>query len=291
MQDLAADRRVTPARSDLAAAHLRGQVEAARFAEGERKRVIAPVAALRGLPSSSAGFQTEALYGEAITIYEEKGGWAWGQLERDSYVGYIEAHALGVAGRPTHRVSALRSFAYPGPSIKLPPILALPLDARLEIAAQVDDFSVTSEGWHIWARHLMPLGQWDSDFVDVAERFIGVPYLWGGRSSQGLDCSGLVQTALGAVGVSAPRDSDQQEKQLGAPVPFDDSLTGLKRGDLVFWKGHTGVMRDARTLLHANGFHMLVVSEPLRQARDRIQEKACEPITSIRRLDFRINEI
>ena len=180
----------------------------------------------------------------------------------------------------------MRSFAYPGPNIKLPPVSALPFDARVEIASHAGDFGVTPEGRHYWARHLSPLGQWESDFVAVAERFIGVPYLWGGRSPQGLDCSGLVQTALGAAGISAPRDSDQQEKQLGAAIAFDDSLDGLKRGDLVFWKGHIGIMRDANSLLHANGYHMLVVSEPLREARDRTQEKAREPITSIRRLDL-----
>lgn len=281
-----ADRRITPARPDLAAAHLRGHVEATRYVEGERQRVVAPIAALRGSPASNSGLQTEALHGEAMTIYEEKDGWAWGQLERDSYVGYIEAKALGAPARPTHRVNALRTFAYPGPSIKLPPSSALPFDARLEIASLAGDFAVTPEGLHFWARHLAPLGQWESDFVAVAERFIGVPYLWGGRSPLGLDCSGLVQTALGAADISAPRDSDQQEKQLGGAIPFDDSLAGLTRGDLVFWKGHIGVMRDAQTLLHANGFHMLVVSEPLREARDRTIEKAREPITSIRRLDL-----
>jgi cell wall-associated NlpC family hydrolase len=279
------DPRITPARPDLAAAHLASVVDAQRYVAGQERRVIAPVAALRRAPARDAGLQTEALFGETMTIYEEKDGWAWGQLVRDSYVGYIDAAGLGAPAIATHRVAALRTFAYPGPSIKLPPAFALPFDARVTIASRIGDFLVTPEGRHFWARHLKPLSQWETDFVAVAERFVGVPYLWGGRSPLGLDCSGLVQTALGATGVSAPRDSDQQERQLGSPVAFDDSLRDLKRGDLVFWKGHVGVMRDSQILLHANGWHMSVVSETMREARDRTMEKAGEPITSIRRID------
>jgi len=278
-----ADRRLRP---DLAAAHLLGQVKAARFVTGERRGVTAPIASLRRSSTPDGANETEALYGEAAVIFEEKDGWAWGQLERDSYVGYIETEALGAPVAATHRVSVPRSFGFPGASIKLRPTLALPFDARVAIASHTGDFAVTADGLHFWARHLTPLGQWESDFVAVAERFIGAPYLWGGRTPLGVDCSGLVQTALAAAGLKAPRDSDQQEAALGAPVAFDASLDGLRRGDLVFWKGHVGIMRDAQTLLHASGWHMLTVSEPLREARERIIETAREPITSVRRLEF-----
>jgi len=278
------DRRTTPAREDLAAEYLQGRVRAARYVAGVAKRIVTPIAALRRGPQSDAALETEALYGETIAIFEERDGWGWGQLERDSYVGYIDASALGVPTTATHRIDALRSFGYPGPSIKLPPRVALPFDARLEIASESGDFAVTPEGLHFWSRHLQPLGAVKKDFVAVAERFIGAPYLWGGRSPLGIDCSGLAQTALRAIGVAAPRDSDQQEIQLGAALAIEHSLDGLRRGDLVFWKGHVGIMRDARTLLHANGWHMLVVSEPLREACDRTQEKTREPISSIRRL-------
>ena len=280
------DRRTTPARPDLAAAHLRGRVEAARFETGETKRVVAPIAALRRSPAHDAPQDTEALHGETIVVYEEKDGWAWGQLERDSYVGYIEAAALGALAPATHRIDALRSHAYPGPSIKLPPVLALPFGALVAVRSLTGDFAVTPDGAHFWARHLLPLAQTASDFVAVAERFFGAPYLWGGRTPQGVDCSGLVQTALGAAGFVAPRDSDQQEHALGAPIAFGDALEGLRRGDLVFWKGHVGIMRDDSQLLHASGWHMGVISEKLSDARNRINKNADGPITSVRRLDF-----
>jgi hypothetical protein len=278
------DRRLTPARPDLAAASLRGRVEAARYVEGWRRRVVAGAAPLRRAPSHEASLETEALYGESVVVYEENDGWAWAQLERDGYVGFLPAGALGAPAAPTHRLAALRSFAYPGPSIKLPPVAALSLGARLAIKELKGDFGVTADGLHIYSRHLASLDATEPDFVTIAERFLETPYLWGGRTSQGIDCSGLVQTALAEVGVAASRDTDMMEAALGAPIAFDETLSGLKRGDLVFWKGHVGVMADADTLLHANGWHMKVVSEPLRVARDRTNEKAYGPITSIRRL-------
>jgi cell wall-associated NlpC family hydrolase len=274
------DRRLTPARPDLAAAALRGEVIATRFVEGWGRRVIDGVAPLRRSPSQDAALDTEALYGESVTVYDERDGWVWAQLERDDYVGYLPISALGAPGAPTHRLAVPRSFAYPGPSIKLPPLLALSLGARLGITAREGDFAITAEGLHVYGRHLVPLAEAAPDFVAVAERFLEVPYLWGGRTSQGIDCSGLVQTALFEAGLQAPRDSDMMEASLGAPVAFDESLVELRRGDLVFWKGHVGIMRDAETLLHANGYAMRVVSEPLRAARDRNRN----PITSIRRL-------
>ena len=274
------DRRVTPARPDLAAASLRGKVKATRFVEGSLRRVVDGAAPLRRAPSHEASLETEALYGESVTVYEENEGWAWAQLERDGYVGYLPAGALGPSAEPDHRLAVPRSFAYPGPSIKLPPILALSLGARFALQARAGDFAINAEGLHVYFPHLAPLAAASEDFVAVAERFLEVPYLWGGRTSQGIDCSGLVQTALSEAGINAPRDSDMIEAALGAPIAFDEALANLRRGDLVFWKGHIGVMRDAETLLHANGHAMRVTSEPLRAAKERNKD----PITSIRRL-------
>jgi cell wall-associated NlpC family hydrolase len=275
------DRRLTPARPDLAAERLRGLVEAPRYAEGRAMQIVEATAPLRRFPAPDAPLETEALFGEAVTIYDESEGWAWAQLDRDLYVGYLPHAALGAPTEPTHRVAALRTHAYPGPSVKLPPRMALSLGARLTIVGHEGDFAVTPDGIHLWARHLAAVRSHEPDFVAVAERFLEAPYLWGGRTSEGIDCSGLAQTALTAAGIAAPRDSDMLEATLGEPV---DGHTPLQRGDLVFWKGHVGVMRDAGTLIHANGWHMKAVSEPLAEARARIAAGGGGEVTSVRRL-------
>ncbi|MBV8663994.1 MAG: C40 family peptidase [Hyphomicrobiales bacterium] len=278
------DRRVTPARPDLAADSLRSEVEAERYVVGRQQRIAAASAPLRRAPSADSPLETEALLGETAVVYEEAAGWAWAQLARDGYVGYLPAAALAAPLEPTHRVATLRTHAFPGPSVKLPPRMALSLGALLRVESQEGDFAVTSEDLRIYARHRAPIDACEPDFVSVAEWFLETPYLWGGRTSEGIDCSGLVQAALRAAGIAAPRDSDMMEAALGAPIPIADGLTGLRRGDLVFWKGHVGVMRDAETLLHANGWHMKVASEPLAVAQARIARNAYGAITSIRRL-------
>jgi cell wall-associated NlpC family hydrolase len=277
------DPRLMPARADLAAKHLEGKVKAARFVEGRVCEVIEPQAPLRREPRPDAPLETEALKGERVTIYDANGeGWAWGQLAADGYVGWLPENALATAGAaPTHKVAALRTLAFPGPSIKLPPLEALPLGARLAIARVEDRMAVTQSGAYVPAAHLAPLGENESDFVAVAERFLGAPYLWGGKTALGLDCSGLVQVALTACGVSCPRDSDMQEAALGAAVSADPSA--LKRGDLVFWKGHVAIVRGPGSLLHANAHHMAVAIEPIAAAVVRIRNAGSE-ITSIRRI-------
>jgi len=277
------DPRVTPARADLAAKHLEGKVTAARFVEGRVYEVIEPQAPLRREPRPDAPLETEALKGERVTIYDANGeGWAWGQLAADGYVGWLPDNALALPGAaPTHKVTALRTLAFPGPSIKLPPLEALPLGARLAIARIEDRMAVTQSGAYVPAAHLAPLDRNETDFVTVAERFLGAPYLWGGKTALGLDCSGLVQVALTACGVSCPRDSDMQEAALGAAVSADPST--LKRGDLIFWKGHVAIVRSPDSLLHANAHHMAVAIEPIADAVMRIRGGGND-VTSARRI-------
>jgi cell wall-associated NlpC family hydrolase len=223
--------------------------------------------------------------GDRITVYDEHEGFAWGQLAADGYVGYLPNAALGASGvEPTHRVAALRTFVYPGPNLKLPPGDFLSLGARLAVAGLEGDYARLATGGFVHAAHVVPIATAEPDFVAVAERLVGAPYLWGGKTSLGLDCSGLVQLSLDTAGIEAPRDSDMQERDLGEPVTVPADLSGLRRGDLVCWKGHIGVMLDSERLLHANGHHMAVAVEPLRAAEARIRVKSFGPVTSVRRL-------
>ncbi len=268
----APDLRRTPARPDLAADFLKGRVEAERFVPGVRRRVMEPVAALKRRPSADASLDSEVLLGESVTVYEETvEGWAWGQLETDGYVGWIPSDALGPETAPvTHQVTALATFLYPGPEMKLPPLSLLSLGSRLTITGTTEKRGLVyglTPGGAVVLRHLAPVGTAEPDYVAVAERFVGRPYLWGGRSSAGIDCSGLVQTALLAAGIPAPRDSDMQAGELGTRLPPD---TPPRRGDLAFWPGHVGILLDGERLLHASGYQMSVVVESFAEAVARI---------------------
>lgn len=279
------DPRVTPARADLAAKTLKGQVPATRYVEGRVLEVIEPQAPLRGAPRPDAQLLTEALRGERLTVYDtDAEGWAWGQLEADDYVGWLPVNALAAPGpAPTHKVSALRTLVFPGPSINLPPVEALPLGARIVVARIEERMAATPTRTYLPVVHLKPLGDNENDFVAVAERFVGAPYLWGGKTVLGVDCSGLVQIALTACGMKCPRDSDMQEQALGVPVAAGGDFSSLQRGDLMFWKGHVGIVRDRSSLLHANAFHMAVAVEPIADAVARIAA-AGSAVTSVRRL-------
>lgn len=278
------DPRITPARPDLAASHLRGRVEAARFVEGTRMQVAEPAAPLRRAPAPDAALDTEALFGERVTVYESTDeGWCWGQLECDGYVGWLPANALVAEGKvATHRVSALRSFVFPKPDIKAPPLRALSFGSLLVVAGEQESFVVAEDGGFVPPQHVVAADFREDDAVAVARRFLGTPYLWGGRSSLGLDCSGLVQLALQSAGIEAPRDSDMQQA-LGKSVGFGGDIAALKRGDLIFWKGHVGFTTGDNTLLHANAHHMAVAEEPLQEAITRIRAAGLE-VLDVRRL-------
>lgn len=277
------DPRVTPARPDLAAAHLDGVVEAARFVRGRLMAVAAPCADLRRAPQGDTGLETQLLFGERFTVYDENEGWAWGQAERDSYVGYAPSIALVPADNAmaTHALAVPRSLVFPAPDLKHTPLMDLSLGARVQVVGEDSRFARLSGGGFIPAMHLAPLDMVEPDLARTAEKLVGTPYLWGGRTSQGLDCSALTQLALQRAGVAAPRDADQQEEAIGQDLGADPS--DLKRGDLVFWEGHVGLMLDPLRLIHANVFHMATAIEPLAVARARIQA-AGYPVRRVKRL-------
>jgi cell wall-associated NlpC family hydrolase len=278
------DPRLTPAREDLAAKYLEGQVQAARFVTGEEFEISEAIAPLRIGPSADAQLATQALRGERVTIYDRNGeGFAWGQLNNDGYVGWLPDRALAKPGAAaTHKVTALRTFAFPGPSIKLPPVDTLVMETRLTVIREDGPFAVTRQGWYLPRQHLGGIDEMADDFVAVAERFVGTPYLWGGKSSLGIDCSGLVQISLNAAGTGCPRDSDMQRDGLGRALEATES-NQLQRGDLIFWNGHVAIARDAETIVHANAHHMATVIENTRDAVARIKAVGSE-ISAIKRL-------
>ncbi len=273
-------RRLVPARPDLAAAHLRGQVEAARFVEGRPMSVRRELLDMTMAADSAAGLATQLLRGEAFTVYEDTAdGLAWGQSGRDGYVGYVETSGLGPAlGPGARRITALWSHIYSAPMLKARVTAGLPLGAELVVEGVEAGFARIAGGGFVPEQHLATVA---GDTVDHALRFLGTPYLWGGRSARGIDCSGLVQMALAAAGIEGPRDSDMQAALCGRPLDPDEPP---ERGDLVFWKGHVGLMRDAVSLLHANAHHMAVVCEPFASAVARITAAGGGPVTARRRI-------
>ncbi|MET3660601.1 C40 family peptidase [Aquamicrobium ahrensii] len=269
------DRRLHAFRTDLADRRLEGEVEAQRFVAGNPARISAPVADVLTAPRADAGVNTQFLFGDDVLIYETGDGWAWVQAERDGYVGYVREAEIGErGGEPTHLVSVSRTFVYPGPDLRFPRAGALSLGSAVTAVGVAEtrgtNYALLADGKAVIARHLAPAGEFAPDYVAVAETLLGTPYLWGGASGFGIDCSGLVQLAMRMSGRDVLRDSDMQAAGLGEPLEPGADYAGLKRGDLVFWKGHVAIMTDQKNMIHANGHTMTVAREGLREAIDRI---------------------
>nr|WP_250809179.1 NlpC/P60 family protein [Neorhizobium tomejilense] len=280
------DRRLHAFRPDLADETLKGSVEAGQFVRGEPARIAVPVAQLRPAPDLARGIDTELLWGETVRVFDRADGFAWVQADQDGYVGYLPEAVLGSLDEPTHRIAVPRTFLYPEPELRKPPVGALSMGSRLTVVGEAETrgtrYFVLASGEAVIARHCLPIAETlGDDYVAVAEKFIETPYLWGGRSGFGLDCSSLVQLALMMTGQFAPRDSDMQ-----ASIGKEITRGELRRGDLVLWKGHVGIMENAATLLHANGHTMSVARENFEAAVQRIGWLYQQP-TGYRRLDNR----
>lgn len=280
MNDQSLCPRLNAYRPSLADARLEGRVEAARFVTGQRRQVTWGIANLRREPRIEAVLDSQLLFGETVLVFDEAKGWAWVQNETDGYVGYAPAASLGSdLSEASHRLCVPRSFLYPKPDLKSPPLDVLSLGARLAVLGSEGAFSEVAGGW-VHRTHLTAFDEPVPDYVETAKAFLEVPYLWGGRSSLGLDCSALVQLALDRAGIACLRDSGQQEATLGVARPLDRPP---ERGDLVYFPDHVAIALDAEQVIHATAYDMLTTIEPLSDLVARSVTVSGKGITAIRR--------
>ncbi len=289
MADL--DPRLHAYRPDLADASLEGRVAAARFVSGRPAQVVRGVADLRRRPAASEPVDSQLLFGETVTVYDEAAGWSWVQNAADRYVGYVESAALGAElHEPTHSVRVPGTFLYAAPDIKAPALERLSLTSPVAVADERGGFSRLAvgpagrDGW-VYSRHLAAEGDFAPDYVATALGLLGVPYLWGGKASAGLDCSGLIQVVLARAGIACPRDTDMQAESLGEPVPWEAAASTPARGDLIFFPRHVAIALDGEQVVNANAHAMMVSLEPLAALEARVKrESGGTGITVVRRV-------
>ncbi len=281
------DRRLNAYRPDLADARLRERVEARHYSQGRAAQVAAGVLGLHRRPDPAAPLDSQLLSGERVRVFETRAGWSWLQNEADGYVGYARSFCLSSeVHSPTHRVTAMSTPVFPEPTIKAPASERLSFWGTLSAVGARDRFVERAEGGWVFAGHLAELDWRAPDWVATAERFLGLPYIWGGRSGLGVDCSGLVQLSLAAAGIAVPRDSDQQAaaEACGRALPADAPPDAtLRRGDLIFWKGHVAIALGEGRVLNATAFPLMTVVEPFEALHARACQDSPQGIVALRR--------
>ncbi len=278
-RSVALDSRIHAARGDLADISLAGILFSAHYARAVELTCVAAGTPVLANSSTASQAVSELLRGESFFALDVTVDWAWGFCGHDGYVGYVRRDSLDVCETHHHRIVARSAPLFSAPDIKSPIVDYWPT-GTLFPGEPHDGFIASGDGY-IHVRHTAPIDALEKDWVAVAERYMGQPYVWGGRGHRGIDCSGLVQVALGQCGMPVPRDTDLQRDGIGMPLPND---APLRRGDLVFFPGHVGIMSDAQTLLHANAFWMAVVAEPLADVVARLALNHAQPVIARRRI-------
>ncbi|MFD2208028.1 C40 family peptidase [Kiloniella antarctica] len=276
------DLRLHPIRDDLVAEYLREKVTCNKYSRGQAAQIIVGKSSLRRSPENQSPLDSELLFGEKLTVYDERNGWAWVQNAKDSYVGYIHSLDISKEVRPTtHRVHALRTYVYPQPNMKSPPLDLLSIESVLSVIQVEGNFSQIQGGGWVFSAHITPQNLIADNHIMVAKRFLGTPYLWGGKTSVGIDCSGLIQVSLSACGITAQRDASMQEKTLGIPVNSEQTT----EGDLIYWPGHVAIALDKTMAIHATANSMDVTIEPIAHITERVEmETGGTGITAIKRV-------